>query len=172
MKTLLSVALAAIGCASTAAAETTTNRTKDLAARGAYLARVMICADCHSGRGPTGEIDPDRHLTGATVGFEIPGLGTFWPPNLTSDPTGLGEWTDEEVLAAIRTGVRPDGRELAPAMPSALYSALSDEDGAALVAYLRSLPPAASAVPGPLGPGEPAPLPFYRVTLPAGASTN
>ena len=128
--------------------------------------------NCHSGRGPDGAVDPAQFLTGATVGFEIPGLGVFWPPNLTSDPTGLGDWTDEEILAAIREGVRPDGRQLVPAMPSQLYSALTDEDGAALVAYLRTLPHAANRAPGPIGPDEAAPLPFYRVMLPAGAPKN
>ncbi len=168
MKILLSVAIVAIGCVSSA----TVKAAEDPTARGAYLARIMSCSDCHSGRGPDGAVDPAQFLTGATVGFEIPGLGVFWPPNLTSDPTGLGDWTDEEILAAIREGVRPDGRQLVPAMPSQLYSALTDEDGAALVAYLRTLPHAANRAPGPIGPDEAAPLPFYRVMLPAGAPKN
>jgi cytochrome c553 len=137
------------------------------AERGAYLASIMDCEGCHSGRGPDGAIDPAQHLTGGTLGFELPGLGTFWPPNLTPNPEGLGGWTDEEVAAAIRTGVRPDGRQLAPIMPWQSYAALTDADAADLVAYLRSLPVSANRMPAPLAPGEPAPAPFLRVIPPA-----
>ncbi len=87
------------------------------AGHGRYLASIMDCAGCHSGRTPEGAIAPDQHLTGGTLGFELPGMGIFWPPNLTPSPEGLGDWSDAQVAAAIRTGVRPDGRVLAPIMP-------------------------------------------------------
>lgn len=138
----------------------------DEVARGAYLAAIMDCEGCHSGRFPDGRIDADRHLTGGTVGFEIPGLGVFWPPNLTPDATGLGGWTAEEIAAAVREGRRPDGRILAPIMPWASYSAMTDADAFALAAYLMSLDPVANRVPGPLGVDAAAPLPFYRVMPP------
>ncbi len=138
----------------------------DIVARGAYLARIMDCTGCHSGRTRDGVPDPMQYLTGGTIGFELPGLGIFWPPNLTPDPTGLGGWTDREIAAAIRTGVRPDGRMLAPIMPWESYAALTDADAAALVAYLRTLPHAQNAVPGPMPPGGCAAAPFFRIVLP------
>jgi mono/diheme cytochrome c family protein len=137
-------------------------------ARGGYLARVMDCGGCHTPRGPDGAPILDRALTGGTVGFEIPGLGIFWPSNLTPDATGIGGWTEAEVVTAIRTGLRPDGRMLAPAMPSPSFAGLTDEDAAALAAYLLSLPAVANAVPGPAAAGGDAPAPFYRVVLPKG----
>ena len=143
-----------------------------LVARGAYLAAIMDCGGCHSGRLPGGEIDPAAHLTGGTVGFEMPGLGMFWPPNLTPDPTGLGGWSAAEIADAVRKGVRPDGRQLAPVMPWSSYAVLSDADATALATYLASLPAAANRVPGPLGPDEAAPLPVYRVTPPQGGPSN
>lgn len=141
------------------------------AERGRYLASIMDCEGCHSGRGPDGELVPGQHLTGGTLGFELPGLGIFWPPNLTPSPEGLGDWTDDGVAAAIRQGMRPDGRQLAPIMPWGAYSTLTDADVADLVAYLRTLPPSPNEVPGPLAEGDPAPLPFSRV-VPPGAPAN
>ena len=134
--------------------------------RGAYLAQIMDCTGCHTGRTPEGAPDPAQYLTGSMLGFSLPGLGVFWPPNLTSDATGLGGWTDEQVVTAIRTGVRPDGRVLAPIMPYHSYAALTDEDAAALVAYLRTLPHAANRVPDPVGTEAEAKAPFLKVTVP------
>jgi len=140
-------------------------------ARGAYLANIMHCNGCHTPRGAEGAPIMERFLAGGTIGFEIPGLGVFFPPNLTSDAeTGLGAWTDAEIVAAVREGVRRDGRVLAPAMPANDYAMLSDADAADLVAYLRSLPPVVHAVPGPYGPGERAPAPHYTVVLPSVAN--
>ena len=135
--------------------------------RGAYLATIMDCQGCHSGRTPNGAIAPDQHLTGGTLGFELPGLGIFWPPNLTPSPEGLGDWSDEEIATAIRSGVRPDGRVLAPIMPWESYAALTDSDMADLIAYLRSLPPSANNVPDPAAAGGTGPAPFFRIVPPA-----
>ena len=141
--------------------------TPDPVARGAYLARIMDCAGCHMPRGPDGTPIVENGLAGGTVGFELPGLGTFWPPNLTPDKTGLGDWSEAEIATAITTGVLPDGRVLAPVMPWASYAALNADDLAALVAWLRAQPPVANPVPEPVAAGAPAPAPFYRVTMPA-----
>jgi mono/diheme cytochrome c family protein len=138
----------------------------DLVERGAYLGRIMDCAGCHMPRNAEGAPAFDAGLSGGTVGFEIPGLGTFWPGNLTPHATGLGGWSASEIAAAITTGVRPDGRVLAPAMPWPTYGALTERDLAALVAWLQSLPPVENAVPEPVAPGSAARAPFYRVTLP------
>lgn len=123
--------------------------------RGRYLLTIMGCTDCHTPGHFLGKPDMERFLGGSEVGFEIPGLGTFHGPNLTpDDETGLGKWSEAEIVTAIRTGVRPDGRHLAPAMPWMGYAALTDEDALAVAAYLKSLPPVSNAVPGPFGPGE------------------
>jgi mono/diheme cytochrome c family protein len=138
------------------------------AVRGRYLATIMVCADCHSGRLADGRIDEAYYLAGGTAGFEIPGMGVFWPPNLTPDPaTGLGDWSDQEIAAAIRDGVRPDGRILAPIMPYAFYQVLTNADMADLLAYLKSVPSVAHAVPAPVGPAETASAPYYAVIVPA-----
>ncbi|MTH36479.1 cytochrome c [Paracoccus limosus] len=137
-----------------------------LIVRGAYLGRIMDCAGCHMPRDANGAPREAAGLSGGSVGFEIPGLGTFWPSNLTPAASGLGTWSDAEIAAALTTGTRPDGRVLAPVMPWASYAALSKADLAALVAWLRALSPVDNRVPGPIGPGEPASAAFYRVVLP------
>jgi mono/diheme cytochrome c family protein len=135
--------------------------------RGEYLASIMDCSGCHTGGALAGRPDPALHLAGSDVGFEIPGLGIFYPPNLTPEPeTGLGGWSESDIATALRTGVRPDGRELAPIMPWRSYSALSDEDLAALVAYLRSLRPVRHQAPAPVGPSERATAPYLTLMMP------
>ena len=135
--------------------------------RGEYLARIMDCGACHTYGAIRGEPDMARSLAGSDIGFELPGLGVFFPPNLTPDEaTGLGSWSAEEIVAALRTGVRPDGRELAPIMPWHSYAALTDRDASALVAYLTSLPPYSYKAPGPFGPSETPSAPFLRVVVP------
>lgn len=135
-------------------------------ARGQYLATVMDCGGCHTPGALTGAPDQARALTGSTVGFEVPGLGVVYPPNLTPHPTsGLGSWTEAQIVTAVRTGVRPDGRRLA-FMPWPAYAHLTDEDAAAIAAYLKSLPPVDHRVPGPSSP-EAAPSPYYSLVDPA-----
>lgn len=137
------------------------------AQRGKYLATIMDCTGCHTGGAMLGQPDPKRHLAGSEIGFGIPDLGVFYPPNLTSDrETGLGGWTDAEILAAVTRGVRPDGRELAPVMPWRSYGALTAADGKALVAYLKSLPPVRFQAPAPVGPNEAAKSPYLGVVMP------
>lgn len=135
--------------------------------RGEYLARIMDCAGCHTAGALAGRPDPALHLAGSTIGFRLPGLGTFYPPNLTSDAeTGLGRWSAAEIATALRTGVRPDGRELAPAMPWRSYAALSDADLESLVAYLKNLPPVRHAAPPATGESERPPAPYLTVAFP------
>ena len=134
--------------------------------RGAYLAAIMDCTGCHTPRTPDFAPIAGMHLAGSEMGFDMGPLGIVWPPNLTSDATGLGAWSDDQIVTAIRTGQRPDGRILAPIMPWHSYAALTDADAAALVAYLRSLPPVAHSVPGPAGQGEAAPAPYLTPRFP------
>jgi mono/diheme cytochrome c family protein len=134
--------------------------------RGAYLARIMDCGGCHTPGALKGQPDMSRYLGGSDVGFEIPGLGIFYPPNLTSDATGAGSWSEEEIMTAVRTGVRPDGRQLIPIMPYHSYSALTDEDARALARFLKSAKPVSNEVPDPVGPGQKAPLPYLTLKMP------
>src|SRR4051794_17498853 len=137
--------------------------------RGEYLATIMDCGGCHTGGALAGQPDPGLHLAGSGIGFGIPGLGVFYPPNLTPDrETGLGTWSEAEIIRAIRTGVRPDGRVLAPVMPWHNYAALSDEDARALAGHLRSLRPVRNPTPPPAGPGEAPPAPYLTVVAPPG----
>jgi mono/diheme cytochrome c family protein len=123
--------------------------------RGKYLAVIGDCIDCHTPGYFFGKPDMTRYLGGSDVGFEIPNLGVFVGPNLTPDTkTGLGAWSDEQIATALTTGVRPDGRILAPIMPWHALSQLTKPDLAALVGYLRSLPPVQHKVAGPFGPSE------------------
>jgi|RhiMetdeSRZDD1v2_1073273.scaffolds.fasta_scaffold270074_3 mono/diheme cytochrome c family protein len=137
------------------------------AQRGAYLAKIMDCGGCHTPGQMKGQPDHSRALAGGDVGFKLPGLGIFYPPNLTADKeTGLGKWSADQIQAAITKGVRPDGRQLAPIMPYHSYSALTDADASDLVSYIQSLAPINNAVPAPLAEHAKAPLPYLAVTGP------
>jgi mono/diheme cytochrome c family protein len=122
--------------------------------RGKYLVTIGGCTDCHTPGHFLGKPDMTRYLGGSEVGFETP-AGVFYGPNLTPDKaTGLGDWTDAQILAALQTGTRPDGRMLSPVMPWHAFAALTKQDAAAIVAFLKSVPPVPNKVPGPFGPGE------------------
>jgi mono/diheme cytochrome c family protein len=135
--------------------------------RGAYLARIMDCGGCHTPGALAGQPDEKRALAGSGIGFGIPTVGVFYPPNLTPDrETGLGNWTEAQLIAAIRTGTRPDGRMLAPIMPWPSYAALTDEDAKALAAYLKSLPATRNATPAMAGPSETPSAPYLGMVVP------
>lgn len=137
---------------------------QDQVARGQYLVTIMGCGDCHTPGYFLGKPDMARKLSGSDVGFEIPGLGIFVGRNLTPDKdTGLGNWTADQIVTAITTGRRPDGRILAPAMPWMDFAALTPRDAHAIAAYLESLPPTRHAIPGPFGPNDKATVLVYRI---------
>lgn len=105
--------------------------------RGAEIFAMAGGCGCHSAEdGPMG-----------AGGGEVPTpFGTFYGTNLTSDPIhGLGAWSDDEIEAAIRRGIRRDGSSESPAMPYYRYAGMADRDVADLIAYLRSLPAVARA---------------------------
>lgn len=128
-----------MGLASSAAAETAVER-------GRYLVNgIAACGNCHTPQGPGGPA-PGRELAGGTPFKEV--LFTAYAANITPDPeTGIGKWTDAQIAVAIREGKRPDGSLIGPPMPFAFYKHISDADLAAMVAYLRSVPPVTNAVP-------------------------
>lgn len=136
--------------------------------KGRYLVTLAGCGDCHTPGHFFGKPDASRLLGGSEVGFEVPGLGYFYGSNLTPDAeTGLGKWTEAQIITAIRKGVRPDGRILAPVMPVQNFAKLTDEDARAIAAYLKSLKPVSNKVPGPFGAQE-KPTSFVMKIIPPG----
>lgn len=107
---------------------------------GAYLAGpVSHCMECHTPMGPQGPM-VDTHL--GAGGFEFYGpWGTSVAANLTSHPDGLAKYSDAEIAAMITDGKRPDGSAMLPPMPYGHFKAFTPDDLAAVILYLRSLPP-------------------------------
>lgn len=129
--------------ASTAQAETPLDR-------GRYLVEAVLgCGNCHSPRTPPEmTIIPGRELSGGrsvdTPVFKVT------PGNITQDmKTGIGGWSVEEIKTLLRTGVRPSGVPLAPAMPVNLIKLLTAPDLDAVVTYLQSIPAISSQSEGP-----------------------
>jgi mono/diheme cytochrome c family protein len=146
--------------------------------RGRYLVHAMGCHDCHTPKkmGPNGpELDLSRALSGHPESPELPApprlpngpwaataswdltawsgpWGISYPFNLTPDEnTGLGIWTEEMFVKAMRTGRHMGtSRPILPPMPWWTLGALNDEDLTSVFAYLRSLPPIKNRVPAPV----------------------
>ena len=114
---------------------------KELVARGQYIFAVAGGCACHSE--PKG-----THNAGARA-FPIP-LGTVYSTNLTSDKeTGLGGWTDQQIIDGITKGLRKDGSRILPVMPYGAYSGMAQDDLKALVAYLQDIKTGEESDPGP-----------------------
>lgn len=143
---LIAGALVAGSCA--AAAETPVER-------GRYLVESIAgCGNCHSLQDAKGPI-PGRELAGGPPIMEA--VFDAHPSNITPDPkTGIGAWTDEQIIRAIREGVDRDGRVMGPPMPFWLYRGIADDDVKAMVAYLRTVKPVVNEVPASV----------YRMPLP------
>jgi mono/diheme cytochrome c family protein len=138
-----------------AASSITAHAASAQAERGKYLVEFGGCNDCHTPGYFFGKPDMARYLGGSDVGFEIPGLGVFLGRNITPDKkTGIGDWTEDQIVTAIQTGVRPDGRVLAPIMPWHAFANLTKDDAHAIAIFLKTLKPVDNAVPGPFKPGE------------------
>jgi hypothetical protein len=151
--------------------------------RGGYLVRLGGCNDCHtpvkvdpkagpvpdmtrmlSGH-PEGAPDPsarpgegDLGVIGPTfTAFAMP-FGIVYSPNLTPDrETGLGAWTEQMFVRAMRTGRihgLPSARPIMPPMPWRNLLDATDEDLKAMFAYLRSIPAVRNKVPEPKVPPE------------------
>lgn len=151
--------------------------------RGAYLVNAMGCHDCHT-PWKLGERGPEPDMTRALIGHPAdmvmpppPKLpegpwawmgavtntafagpwGVSFTANLTPDPeTGLGKWTEEMFITAIRTGRHEGkGRPILPPMPWPMLRNLNDDDLKGIFAYLQSLKPVKNRVPQPVDPPEP-----------------
>jgi mono/diheme cytochrome c family protein len=105
----------------------------DVLARGEYLAKAADCTACHTVPGS------GKAFAGG-VPFKLP-FGTIYSSNITADETtGIGSWSDDDFVRAVREGVRKDGKHLYPAFPYTSYTQLSRSDVLAIKAYLFSLP--------------------------------
>lgn len=161
----VAVALGLASCARNAQQTTTTDSTTTTAAmtpaqkieRGRYLATVVGCNDCHTPGSLYGAPDMSRQLAGSELGWTGP-WGTSYPANITPDSaTGIGRYTEEQIVTAIRNGVKPSGAPVLPPMPWPDLSHLSDQDAYAIAAYVKSVPAVVHAVPANLPPGRRAP---------------
>lgn len=146
---LILAVIAVLSVVNLAAAETPIER-------GRYLMNsIVACGNCHTPQGPNGPL-PGKELAGGLVMDDD--AFTVTVPNITPDrETGIGAWTDEQLIVAIREGKRPDGSMIRPPMPVALYRDMSDEDVKALVAYMRSVAPVKNKISAPAA---------YRIPLP------
>lgn len=150
------------------------------AERGKYLVTVMMCNDCHTpwhmtDQGP--EPDMSRMLSGHPQDFAVTApaqvkegawmasvaptmtawsgpWGVSFTANLTPDPeTGLGKWTAETFITALRTGRHEgQGRPILPPMPYKMISKATDEDLRSIFAYLQTIPAIQNRVPQPIEP--------------------
>jgi mono/diheme cytochrome c family protein len=125
--------------------------------RGGYLVEsIANCGNCHAPQEPSGAVP----LTALSGGPAITSrVFTAYPPNITPDrDTGIGTWTEDQVVTALREGRTPDGHMLRPPMPVPFYRAMSDQDAHAVAAYLLSRPPVA----------QQSPPPQYKIAAPSG----
>lgn len=131
--------VAMLALAGVAAAETPVER-------GAYLVNSIAgCGNCHTPKDAAVNPVPGMDLAGGYV-FDEP-FGHALSANITPDPdTGVGKWTDAQLIKALREGKRPDGTIIGPPMPIEWYRKMSDDDAAAIVAYIRTVKPIRHAV--------------------------
>jgi mono/diheme cytochrome c family protein len=135
--------------------------------RGEYLVTIGGCNDCHTPGYFFGKPDMSRFLGGSDVGFEIPGVGVVVGPNITPDKeTGIGSWSLEQIVTAIQTGQRPDGRVLAPIMPWHAFAQLTADDAMAIAAFLQNAKSVKNNVPDPVKPGEKVSTFMFRILPP------
>lgn len=157
----------------------------ELVARGQYLVTISGCNDCHSPKimTPMGPLpDTTKLLSGYPAERGIPALtaavakdqewvkmspdatafvgpwGVSFGANLTPDEaTGIGNWTEDVFIKAIRTGKhlgQDGGRPIMPPMPWYMVAKMTDEDLSAVYNYLKSLPAISNRVPAPIPPHE------------------
>ena len=176
-------ALVIASCSESSSAKETAEISKDsLIKKGEYLVTIMGCNDCHTPMkmGPKGpERDLDRMLSGhpefipinkfdttttkSWVLFGMSGTsivgpwGTTFAANLTSDATGIGNWTEDQFKKALKQGKFKglDGnRPIMPPMPWENYVNLKDEDIKAIFSYLKSTKPVKNRVPDYITPDK------------------
>ncbi|HVE60793.1 MAG TPA: cytochrome c [Chitinophagaceae bacterium] len=157
---MITVFIVIINCTDDKTANTETTAKDDSLqesiARGDYLVNnVAACVDCHSKRDFkyfAGPVVPGSEGMGGEpldnkLMHGIPGV--LYPKNITPDTsTGIGSWTDEELIRAITLGINKKGDTLFPLMPYAHYNMLPKQDILDIIAYLRTIKPINNTVPG------------------------
>ena len=145
--------VATLSCATTAQKTAPVMTQAEKVARGEYLTTIMGCNDCHTPGTFYGAPDFARKLSGSELGWVGP-WGTTYARNLTPDTeTGIGKWSEDDIVKTIRTGQRADGTEVLPPMPWPMYTNLTDDDAYSISAYLTSLPAVSHKVPYKRPPG-------------------
>ncbi len=119
----------------------------DQLTHGRYLVETIAgCGNCHTPHLADGTLDPNMAFAGAFVIAEP--VFTAYARNITPDmETGIGSWSEDDIVKAIRDGVRPDGRVLGPPMSFIWYRYMSDTDAHAIAAYLKTVKPIHNEVP-------------------------
>ncbi len=110
---------------------------------GEYLANISHCMDCHTPRDNKGMLVTSLLGAGGQL-IRGPGGSETLTPNLTSDASGLKNWSDTQIARAIRSGIDKDGHPLQPIMAFGWYKNIDNSDMNALLVYLRSLKPHSS----------------------------
>jgi len=107
--------------------------TREEIARGKYVFGAAAGCGCHTA--------PKQPLNAGGRKYDGP-FGTVYSSNITPDPTtGIGKWTDEQIITATRLGRRPNGERLIPVHPYTVFNGMTEQDLKDVVAYLRSVPP-------------------------------
>lgn len=130
---------------------------------GKYIATLTGGCGCHF----------NRDLAGLAGGNKFEGpFGVVYARNLTPDmETGIGSYSESDIVSLLRTGAGSGGWQLHPVMPYAAFSALSDKEALDVAAYLHSLTPISNAVPDRELTADPAPF-TPAVAPPAEAPTD
>jgi len=145
----------------------------DTIARGRYLTEVANCSACHTPGHLLGTPSSARLMGGSEVGFDLPGTGVVYGPNLTPDrDTGLGRWTVEQIATVLHGGPRPDGRTMVAGALWSGHTRFEPADARAIAAYLATLPPICNQVPASAGPGETPRSYVLRVVAPTRAAVG
>jgi cytochrome c553 len=118
--------------------------------RGSYLVNsIGACGNCHARDAQGSNFHPAMALAGGfifdVIDSDLP--GHVIAPNITPDPdTGIGKWSEADIVVSLRNGKRPDGSIIGPPMPIPMYRQLSDKDAEAIAAYLHGLSPVRDSV--------------------------
>ncbi|HYC39734.1 MAG TPA: c-type cytochrome [Chitinophagaceae bacterium] len=126
---------------------------KTMLARGEYLlTSVVPCLDCHSTRDfnkYSGPVVPGTEGMGGYAFDQKLGVpGVVYAKNITPDPeTGIGTWTDDDLMKAMVKGISKTGDTLFPIMPYVNFSRMSEYDLKSIIAYIRTLKPIRNKVP-------------------------
>lgn len=107
---------------------------EELIKRGEYLAKIGDCIACHT------DVKGGTPAFAGGLPIATP-FGTFYSPNITPDKkTGIGNWTEEDFIRALKEGRDPKGRNYFPVFPYVYFANITDDDARAMYAYFMSIP--------------------------------